>query len=80
MDRQQGDAEDLCCYGSAHRLVGMDGLMNYQSTKFLQTTLVIVLGTGLLLHGDIEGTGYITLMLGALANYAYHDVKQKGVK
>jgi len=54
--------------------------MNYQSTKFFQTTTVIFLGTILAYNGIIEGTAYVTLMLGALGNYAYHDVKQKGIK
>lgn len=53
--------------------------MNYQSTKFIQTSAVIILGTVLASKGIIEGTAYVTLMLGALGNYAYHDVKQKQV-
>jgi len=39
--------------------------------------MVIVLGTALAYHGVIEGAGYVTLMLGALGNYAYHDIKGK---
>ena len=52
--------------------------INYQSTKFIQTTLVILAAIVLVIQGIIEGTAYVTLTLGALANYAYHDVKQKG--
>ncbi len=54
--------------------------MNYQSTKFLQTSVVIILSFIALVNGWIDSNAYVTVTLGALANYAYHDVKQKGQK
>jgi hypothetical protein len=52
--------------------------MNYHSTKFLQTTLVIIFTMVAVANGWIDALAYGTVTLGALANYAYHDVKQKG--
>ncbi len=52
--------------------------MNFQSTKFIQTSVVIVLSFIALVNGWIDDSAYVTVTLGALANYAYHDVKQKG--
>jgi hypothetical protein len=54
--------------------------MNYQSTKFLQTSLVLVLAFVGLSNGWLDGAIYCTLTLGSLANYAHHDVKQKGIQ
>ncbi len=53
--------------------------MNYQSTKFIQTSAVLIFSTLLLVNGHIDGTQWVTITGVALANYAYHDVKQKGI-
>jgi len=53
--------------------------VNYQSTKFLQTSVVLVAAFALAWAGIIDGAAYVTVTLGALANYAHHDVKQKGL-
>lgn len=54
--------------------------MNYQSTKFLQTTVVIIFTMVAVAFNWIDPLAYGTVTLGALANYAYHDVKQKKVQ
>lgn len=51
--------------------------MNYQSTKFLQTNFVIIFVAIALGMGWIDGLAYGSITGVALANYAYHDVKQK---
>ena len=51
--------------------------MNWQSTKFIQTSFVVIAAYYALINGHLEDTFYVTVTLGALANYAYHDVKQK---
>lgn len=53
--------------------------MNYQSTKFIQTSVVLLMSVGLLVGAYIDGTQWVTITGVALANYAYHDVKQKGM-
>ena len=54
--------------------------LNYQSTKFLQTNFVIVFVAIALAMKWIDGLSYASITGVALANYAYHDVKQKGIK
>ena len=54
--------------------------MNYQSTKFFQTTMVLIFAIVAVGNEWIDALAYGTVTLGALANYAYHDVKQKGIK
>ncbi len=54
--------------------------MNYQSTKFLQTSFVLLAAVWLASKGVIDSVAFGTVTLGALANYAHHDVKQKGMK
>lgn len=54
--------------------------INYQSTKFIQTTFVLIASVFLAVEGVIESTAFVTVTLGALGNYAYHDVKQKEIK
>ena len=54
--------------------------VNYQSTKFWQTNAVILTSFVLVCAGMLETGGYVTLTIAALGNYAYHDVKQKGIK
>lgn len=53
--------------------------MNYQSTKFLQTSFVLICAIVAVAFKWIDGLAYGTVTLGALGNYAYHDVKQKEV-
>jgi hypothetical protein len=53
--------------------------MNYQSTKFVQTTLVIVFSMIAVANTWIDALAWSTVTLGALANYAYHDVAQKKI-
>ena len=54
--------------------------MNWKSTKFLQTSFVLIATVSLVAFGAIDGTAYVTITAVALGNYAYHDVKQKEVK
>ncbi len=51
--------------------------MNYQSTKFIQTSFVLIATFVGLMNGMLDSTAYVTVTGIALANYAYHDVKQK---
>ena len=54
--------------------------MNFKSTKFIQTSFVLVAATWLTATGKIDGTTYMLLTGAALGNNAHHDVKQKGIK
>lgn len=54
--------------------------MNWTSTKFLQTTFVLVACTYLVATGAIDPNTYMLLSGAALGNYAHHDVKQKGIQ
>jgi hypothetical protein len=56
----------------------MGSTINFRSTKFLQTSGVLLVNFVALGYGWIDATVYATVTLGALTNYAYHDVKQKG--
>jgi hypothetical protein len=53
--------------------------MNYKSTKFLQTSFVLLSATALVAFGKIDALAYGTVITLALGNYAHHDVKQKGI-
>ena len=53
--------------------------MNWKSTKFLQTTFVLISAVVLVGMNAIDAMAYGTVTTLALGNYAHHDVKQKGV-
>jgi len=53
--------------------------MNWTSTKFVTTSFSLVAALYCVANGYIDGTAYVTITLGVLANYAHHDVKQKGL-
>jgi len=53
--------------------------VNWRSTKFLQTTFVLVAATWLMALLKIDATTYMLLTGAALGNYAHFDVKQKGL-
>jgi len=55
------------------------GGINYHSTKFIQTSFVLVISAVALFHGHLDALAYGTITGVALANYAHHDVKQKGL-
>ena len=52
--------------------------MNWTSTKFIQTSFVLIASTVLMGLGAIDALAYASVTGIALANYAHHDVKQKG--
>lgn len=54
--------------------------MNIRSTKFIQTSFVIVFVAFALMMGYLDGLAYGSITGVALANYAHHDVKQKEIK
>lgn len=54
--------------------------MNYQSTKFIQTSVVLLFAMVAVANNWIDALAYGTVTLGALGNYAYHDVKQKEIQ
>jgi len=54
-------------------------VVNWRSTKFLQSSFVLLSAAYLVGTGKIDGNTYMLLTGAALGNYAYHDVKQKGV-
>lgn len=54
--------------------------MNYKSTKFIQTSFVLIVSTVLAGLKIIDPVSYVAVTTLALGNYAHHDVKQKGVK
>lgn len=41
---------------------------------------MLVAATWLVALGLVDGNTYMLLTAAALGNYAYHDVKQKGIK
>jgi len=51
--------------------------VNYQSTKFVQTSVVLLFAMLAVANGWIDQLAYGTVTLGALGNYAYHDIKGK---
>jgi hypothetical protein len=57
----------------------MERVVNWRSTKFLQTSFVLLSATYLVATAKIDPNTYMLLVGAALGNYAYHDVKQKMV-
>ena len=57
----------------------MERVVNWRSTKFLQTSFVLLSATYLVATPKIDPNTYMLLVGAALGNYAYHDVKQKMV-
>ena len=53
--------------------------MNWRSTKFIQTSFVLITSALLVCTGHVSDNTYMLLTGAALGNYAYHDVKQKVV-
>lgn len=53
--------------------------MNWTSTKFIQTSFVLVASTILVSLKLIDPVAYVTVISLALGNYAHHDVKQKRI-
>jgi len=53
--------------------------MNWRSTKFIQTSFVLIVTFIALMSGKLDAMAYGTVIGVALANYAYHDVKQKEI-
>ena len=54
--------------------------MNYKSTKFLSTLLILAMSFMGLMYGKIGGSEWGTISVFALGIYAHHDVKQKELK
>lgn len=54
--------------------------MNWRSTKFVQTSFVLVAATMLKYHSLIDDYTFGMIIAFGLGNYAHHDVKQKGIK
>jgi hypothetical protein len=53
--------------------------VNWRSTKFLTTLLIIGLSFIGMMYGKIGGSEWGTITVFALGLYAHHDVKQKEV-
>jgi len=54
-------------------------MINWRSTKFLQTSFVLIASSILVGVGVIDGLAYGSVTTLALGNYAHHDVAQKKV-
>ena len=54
--------------------------MNWRSTKFIQTSFVLVAAVILKGMEVIDDYTFGMVIAFGLGNYAYHDVKQKGIK
>jgi hypothetical protein len=53
--------------------------MNWSSTKFIQTSFVLIAAVALKWADSIDNYTFGLVIGFALGNYAHHDVKQKGV-
>lgn len=59
----------------------MDGkVLNWRSTKFIQTTFVLVACTVLRGMDAIDDYTYLGVTVAALGNYAHFDTKSKELK
>ena len=54
--------------------------MNWKSTKFIQTSFVLIAAVWLKGLSIIDDYTFGLVIGFALGNYAHHDVKQKGIK